>query len=228
MAVPVRMELLAWAAEQGARLTRATRLRQDQRAQRLADLSRALGRPEALLDPARQRFDNWSDRLGPALLAAATRKRAAFNSSAARMQPALLTGYIGRERRLLADRAARLSPALTRLARDSSQDCLRRRGEIGQLAARQAAAMRQRLDKLSERLASLDRMRLTLGYTETLRRGYAVVRGEGGVLTTRAAAEAAVTFEIEFQDGRLPATSGDAPKPKKPKGDPPPFQGSLF
>ena len=87
--------------------------------------------------------------------------------------------------------------------------------------------MRQRLDKLSERLASLERMRLTLGYTETLRRGYAVVRGESGVLTTRAAAEAAGTFEIEFQDGRLPATSGDAPKPKKPKGDPPPFHPSA-
>ncbi|WP_432636175.1 exodeoxyribonuclease VII large subunit [Albidovulum sp.] len=229
MAVPVRMELLAWAGEQGARLTRAMRQRQDLRAQRLADLSRALGRPETLLDPARQRFDNWTDRLGPALLAAATRKRAGFNATAARMQPGLLTGFIGRERRLLADRAGRLMPALARLARDTARDCARQRGEVGQLAARQSTAMRQRFDKLCERLSVLDRMRLTLGYTETLRRGYAVVRGEDGLLTTKAAAEAAGTFEIEFQDGRLPATAGPVARPRKPKGDPPPpFQGSLF
>ncbi|MCV2865196.1 exodeoxyribonuclease VII large subunit [Defluviimonas sp. WL0075] len=228
MAVPVRMELLAWASEQGARMVRATRLRQDQRAQRLSDLARALGRPEALLDPARQRFDNWSDRLGPALLAAATRKRAAFNASAARMQPGLLTGFIGRERRLLAERAERLAPALARLARDAGRDTVRRRTEVDQLGARQTAALRQKLDALSERLAGLDRMRQTLGYTETLRRGYAVVRGEGGVLTTRVAAEAAGALEIEFQDGRLSAVTGGGTKPKKPRDEPPPFQGSLF
>ena len=67
-------------------------------------------------------------------------------------------------------------------------------------------------------------MRQTLGYTETLKRGFAVVRAEGTVVTTKAAAETAASLEIEFQDGRL--TLGARPA-RKPKGEPP-TQGSLF
>jgi exodeoxyribonuclease VII large subunit len=62
-----------------------------------------------------------------------------------------------------------------------------------------------------------------------LRRGYAVVRGDGALVTTRDAAAAAKVLEIEFADGVLGV--GDtataprkAPKPKEP----PKGQGSLF
>lgn len=83
-------------------------------------------------------------------------------------------------------------------------------------------------------------MRQTLGYTETLRRGYAVVRGgDGDVVTTKiAAGKAGGALEIEFADGVLtvggggaaPSGSGTPPKAKparKPK-PPAPEQGSLF
>ena len=63
-------------------------------------------------------------------------------------------------------------------------------------------------------LEALDRLRETLGYVETLKRGYAVVRGDGAVVTGKAAAEKAKALEIEFADGRLPVS-----------GDP---QGKLF
>jgi len=231
MAVPVRMELLAWTDEQSARLTRAVRGRQDQRQQRLTDLARALGRPEALVGPARQRLDLWTDRLGPALGGAATRKRAGFNAIAGRLQPGVLAAFIARERRLLGDRAQRLDPALQRLSRDAARDLQRRRADLAALAERQTAAMGLRMTALSERLATLDRMRQTLGYTETLRRGYAVIRGEGGILTTRAAAEAAGAFEIEFQDGRLAALAAARPARRgksEPGSGPEGEQGSLF
>ncbi len=227
MAVPVRIDLLAWTGEQGARLSRAIAQRTDTRRQRLTDLARALGRPETLLDPARQRYDLWSDRLGPALHAAATRKRAGFNTVAGRLHPGLLTGFIARERRFLTDRAARLAPAVARLARDAARDNARRRTDLDRIAARLASAQAARLATLADRLAGLDRTRQTLGYTETLRRGYAVIRAEGAVVTTKAAAETAAALEIEFHDGRLPVLTGTAPKPKRPKSDPP-DQGNLF
>ena len=47
MAVPVRLDLLAWVGDQDARLARAMGHRAQTRRQRLADLSRALGRPPA-------------------------------------------------------------------------------------------------------------------------------------------------------------------------------------
>ena len=83
------------------------------------------------------------------------------------------------------------------------------------------------------RLVALDRTFQTLGYRETLKRGYAVVRGDGAVVTTKVAAEAAEALEIEFADGKLSLdgapTSGPKPAAKKAKPKPPPpEQGSLF
>ena len=37
---------------------------------------------------------------------------------------------------------------------------------------------------------------MTLGYAETLKRGFAVVRGDGAVVTSKAAAERAAALEI--------------------------------
>jgi len=88
--------------------------------------------------------------------------------------------------------------------------------------------MRTRLATQSDRLAALDRTRQTLGYVETLKRGFAVVRADDRILTSRAtAAEAAGPLEVEFHDGRL--ALGAAPARTKPGRTPDkPDQGSLF
>ena len=88
--------------------------------------------------------------------------------------------------------------------------------------------MATRLTSLSDRLQTLDRMRQTLGYKETLKRGYAVVRGDGDVVTTKAAAAKARALEIEFSDGRLALDDDRKAPAKKAKPKPPPEQGSLF
>ena len=67
LAVPVRSELLGWAADMQARLIRAQGQAVLSRRQRLADLARALPRPERLTEGARQRLDTWGDRLPNAL-----------------------------------------------------------------------------------------------------------------------------------------------------------------
>ena len=78
-------------------------------------------------------------------------------------------------------------------------------------------------------------MRETLGYKATLRRGYAVVHGQEGVLTRMEQAEKSAPVAIEFADGRLPLDTSPDPKarraarPDKPaKPGKPPEQGSLF
>lgn len=209
MAVPVRAELATRLSEMQARIARATQLRLSTRAQRLADLSRALGRPEAITRPRRQRFDLVADRLLPALRMVVVRKRAAFAPLEARISPRLLQTYLRVER----DRLAGLSDRLGR-------------------------AEQARLTRAQDRFARLTAMLQTLGYQETLRRGYAVVRGPADqVLTTAAAAAPLAPLEIEFQDGRLRVLPADAPPPAPaPKSAPkprkaaktPPDQGSLF
>jgi exodeoxyribonuclease VII large subunit len=52
-----------------------------------------------------------------------------------------------------------------------------------------------------------------------------VIWGDGAVVTTKVQAEAAITLEIEFQDGRLaPRPTAKKTKPTAPN----PPQGSLF
>ena len=62
----------------------------------------------------------------------------------------------------------------------------------------------------------MDRLRETLSYKATLARGYAVVRGGGEIVTTKASAENAAALEIEFSDGRLKLGGGGA-APRKSK-----------
>ena len=245
MAVPVRAELAARLAEMGARMARAARGRLDLRAQRVADLARALGRPEALVAPRRQRFDLVADRLSPALGMVTVRKRAAFAPLEARIAPRLLRVFMRQEGEKLARLAGRLAPALARARAEAARGNARNAEKLAGLSERLARAPQARLAALQDRLARLERMRATLGYTETLRRGYAVVHasagGGTGLLTGVGAARKAGRFEIEFHDGKLAARAEEggpmppeaAPEPaplaaRGKKKEPPPGQGSLF
>ncbi|MDE3080899.1 MAG: exodeoxyribonuclease VII large subunit [Paracoccaceae bacterium] len=241
LAVPVRMDLIAALDALAARQSHALGQGFTRRGQRLADLSRALPRREMLTASAQQSLDIVAARLSGALMQATVRKRARFTEVATHIRPQVLETLTARLRERLTARADRLTPALTRpvaLARRDldrlsarlqpealARDTRRNRAEFDRLNARLARAAQAQTEGWRARLDALDRMRQTLGYTETLKRGFAVVRADGAVVTTKAAAEGAAALEIEFQDGRL--TLGARPA-RKSRPDDPPTQGSLF
>jgi exodeoxyribonuclease VII large subunit len=244
LAVPVRRELLAWSAEQGTRLTTALTQALTRRGQRLADLARALPRPAALLEVPRQRLDGASLRLPAALTALTQRGNLRLHQAAGGLRPGLLTARVDRQRDKLTALSGRLDAALARPAAEQRRalgklsarlDPARvaeARGraahELEGYAARLARAGQGQVQTWRRQLDALDRTRLSLGYTETLRRGYAVVRGDGAVVTTRKGARKAAALEIEFSDGRLAVGPGaSTAKLAKRKPDPP-EQGELF
>ncbi|MGB8814944.1 MAG: exodeoxyribonuclease VII large subunit, partial [Paracoccaceae bacterium] len=108
---------------------------------------------------------------------------------------------------------------------ETARHLVRDRAALAVLDGRLAAAQSTRLRGLSDRLEALERMRQTLGYSETLKRGYAVVWGDGAVVTSKAAAEKAASLEVQFHDGRL-ALGGRGARGKKPTDGT--GQGSLF
>ena len=229
LAVPVRLDLMAWVEEQGARLSRLAAETVDRRRQRLADLSRALPRPEALLSDPRQRLDSASDRLPNALRLGTERKRARLADTAGPLRPGLLSRRISQDRDRLTGLSARLAPALSRLRRDQVQEIARNRETVQALTSRLGDAWARRTKQARERLEATDRLRLTLGYEATLDRGYAVVRSDGALLTTAKAARSAEGLEIQFKDGRIEVPTASNPqKPKKPPPKPGTDQGSLF
>ncbi len=259
LAVPVRLDLLATVADLAARQGRAVGHGVERRQQRLRDLSRALPRADALTATAAQRLDLWSGRLAGALEVMIARKRGAFDKASGPMRPEILAGGLARRRDALAlcdgqlqDRisrvlerrrtqfgnwASRLAPSLANRVAAADRQAADARKVLSGLAERLEAAALRRLDHTGQRVAQSGRMLETLSYAKTLERGFAVVRGDGKVVTSRAEAAAATALEVEFRDGRLALAAGGTPAPSpapvpvavrktKPGGDG--GQGSLF
>ncbi|MCU0911189.1 MAG: exodeoxyribonuclease VII large subunit [Rhodobacteraceae bacterium] len=258
MAVPVRGDLLAWAAEQEARLARAAARATGDRRTRLRDVARALPRPEALLDIPRQRLDRWGERLPGALVARVQRARVRL--AEAPLRPDAFRQYLSRETRDLSKCADKLAPALARSVGHQRRALdglsarltphriaaeVRRASEVlADRWARLRRAGQRRPDEARARLDAAARLLGSLGYEATLERGYAVVRAGDRVVTTRAEAARATALEIQFRDGRLcaapapgsgpsappaPAAVAPAGRPRPRRSDEPPGgQGSLF
>jgi len=241
LAVPVRAELVAAVAGLDARQARAVRAGLDSRAQRLRDLARALPRPEALLMGPAQRLDLAAGRFGGALRALADGKALALGRAAAGLRPTLLHRLLAARAEALAARAARLAPALARgadrlaglrltpaplrarLAREAPRPA--------ELLARARATLAARLARATDRLAGLAQLHQSLGWQQTLKRGFAVIRDpEGRPLTRSDALRAAPRFTVELADGQVAAAPlGPAPRRPRPAGEGGgPDQGSLF
>ncbi|MDB4211586.1 exodeoxyribonuclease VII large subunit [Ascidiaceihabitans sp.] len=221
LAVPVRIELMAWLDQQSARMTTSLSGGLQRRSQRLRDLSRALPRLETLLDGPRQRLDTTGARLGPALMSGVQRRKVRLSEAAGGLRPAAMQRMIGNERRRLDALSARMGPALERCV---SID--QRRQAVAAMAQRVADAGQQRVNAARNKIEAMDRLRLTLGYEATLSRGYAVVRGDGDVVTTKKAAGKAQELEIQFADGRI--VVGGKAAPSRKAASKPTDQGSLF
>ncbi len=249
MAVPVRADLLAHIAGLEERRRRALARMLDERGRRLRDLSRALPRLDTLTSQSSQRLDQAALRLDGALERFARAKRLSFVSGpAGRLNKTLLTRSLtdrtrsvtltsDRLSRALIQRTARAADQLNRLTPRLKPDPLRlgiTRGadQLRGLADRKMRLWSRQITAQRKTLTDLDRVRLTVGYQATLKRGYAVVRGkEDEVLTTSKAAGSATRLSIEFADGRIDATPGDTAPPARPKrkaAPKPEDQGSLF
>lgn len=218
-------------------MTQAMGQRQDRMSQRLVDLGRALGRPQALTEGARQRLDFRGSALEPALRNFVHRRRDQL--SGLRLTPAMLlritertrtgldtvTQRLGTAAKAPNDRrkdrldglTQRLENGRSRVFADARRKSAENREKLGLLDKRMQAAFGRGISQRDEVLNRLDRMRVSLGYTQTLARGFAVVRDDAGqVLTTADAANEATRMEIEFADGKLPVRNDRDP------------QGSLF
>lgn len=247
MAVPRRDELLTALAAFDARRLRALRDALDRRAQRLRDLSRALPRPEEVAAQANHRLDVATARLPRALQSVTERARRKLGETSGGLREGNLTRLIEAHadrlhamrqrlerawhtrleaaRQSLGAQIVRLNPRLvSRLATDAQK-------RIARATAAFWRAAEVALTRRKERMESLDRVRLTLGYQATLDRGYAVVRDpDGALLPDAAAASRATSLEIQFRDGKLTAIPKSSSPLSQTKRAAPrkPDQGELF
>lgn len=99
--------------------------------------------------------------------------------------------------------AAGLRPANAR------RDIARDRKQIGDLAGRMQAAVKNILNRETEGLARYDRLLESYSYRNVLKRGFAVVRGvDEGLIGRASDLIAGQGYILEMQDGRADVTAG--------------------
>ena len=173
-AVPVRADLMGWLSSMEERRVRSLTSSLEIKRQRLKDLSRGLPTPADLVAMAAQRLDAVSDRLPRALSAVSNNKRTLLLQTSAGLRGRLLQNKL-----------------------------IDRTKEMNRFVKSIEANIRLIIQRNQSSLDGLERIRQTLGYEATLRRGYTVVRNKDGKLITRLKeADVNKELEIEFYDGK--------------------------
>ena len=181
MAVPVRAELWAQVLDLDGRRARAVARLVEERRHRLNAVARALPRVTDLLGLRQQRFDALAECLPRALSAGLHAHHIRLHLCAGPLRPALARGYLR-----IAER------------------------ELERLNHRLTTSFERQVEVRTARFRALDQLIESYSYKGVLARGFAVVRDSSGhTLTTAARADPGSRVEIEFQDGRLPATVGE-------------------
>jgi exodeoxyribonuclease VII large subunit len=227
MATPVLAELRASVADYQRRLVACTERALELRRGRLSAAARGLPRPADILALASQRFDIAAGRLGAALEKNTSAHERQLVRTAARFGPALLD----RPRRLKAQRLAELSRRLADAARRAPERAARH-ARLPMLGQRLHAALARRLDRAADRLAQLDKLRLSLDPDRPLALGFARVHRADGVIVRAAGALASgESVRLLFGDGERGAVIDGRPGPSRPRAAPAPKdppQGDLF
>lgn len=173
MATPVLAELRLLTQQLGMRVGNAAQRFLQQKRERLDGFARGMPRPQRLLEHASQRLDDWSERYRAALPALLTLRTQKLAVLSASLRPQLL-------RKDVETNAKRLHDLHMRALR---------------LIERRLADKQRHLEQVSQLLSSLN-------YQNVLKRGFALVRGDGGALIASAdAAKQQAELSVEFHDG---------------------------
>ena len=254
IAVPVLSEISKALEKIGNRKWQQLKHKLSNSKQRLADISRSMPRSEEICALAIQRLDVSSERLPRGLISLIQRNKLQSAKVFAGLHPRFLKQLVELKyertvtyfeslgsifQRNLDNKYINLQIKFTKLrSNDLHRETKRMERNLNQMVNRLLSLKFKLIAPRLESLNNLDRLRETLGYKETLNRGYSVIRANGSVMTSVSAVIEKVELEVEFKDGRIGVCVSEKvdsikKQPTKQKNNTEikgrtPKQGSLF
>lgn len=188
MAVPVRLDLAERLSGAEMRLTGGLRRLLQRAVERLENLRRLMPNAQDIVANRQQRADDLNERLRRGLERRADLAKIAFVGVSARLNPALLSRPLDRQRERLG--AVRLS----------------------------TTSLQRRVSEGRSRLSGIERLLVSLHPEAPLQRGFARVTSADGKTTimNSAQAQGAGHVRINFADGSVEADISGADKPRTP------------
>ena len=188
MAVPVRLDLAERLSGAEMRLTGGLRRLLQRAMERVENLRRLMPNAQDIVANRQQRADDLNERLRRGLERRADLAKIAFVGVSARLNPALLTRPLDRQRERLG--AVRLT----------------------------TASLNRRVSEGQSRLSGIERLLVSLHPEAPLQRGFARVTSADGKTTIMSGAQAQAVghVRINFADGSVGADISGADKPRTP------------
>ncbi len=221
-AVPKYSDLAQQLDDLGQRLRLSARRQLETRRHQLVAAGRGLPRLEDLVAMPRQRFDALDRRLGPALMANTQAHAMRLARVGSRLGPGLVAQRVERARDRLERVRGQIDYGFSRSLTQRRSRLQRVEGglrpervnsRVMQSRERLAVSARQLKRSFGEaaksaraRLDASGRLLVSLSYQSALKRGYAIVRSDAGLMVRSAEeAGAGAKVSIEFHDGRRDA-----------------------
>ena len=214
IAVPVRTELLAQVTQDGARLIASMARTLREQAREVAGLGRGLPKPQALLQTAMQRADEWGERLRPGVDRWLDQRGGQLSELGFRLPT---------PRQHLEQEAVLLGAAVQalRVQRGQTLETIGRQGiALTGLAERLGHGWQRAAADGESRLARLDGLLESYSYERVLERGFVLVKDDvGKPLTTVAKARKGRGIALRFHDGEVGAVITPGPRSREHVGD---------
>jgi exodeoxyribonuclease VII large subunit len=192
MAVPVLSDLVLTLGQLGQRLAGASWRGLEQRALQLRSAQRGLPEPVQLVEHASQRVDDLTERLGLAL-------RAVLVSAAQHVRAA--AGSLRHPREVLELKGQTLTACSRALDQAARQQLLAAEHSVARIdaARRLPAALARNMDDAERRLAHAGALLGSYSYERVLDRGFVLVRGPDGPVTSAAEATPGLAITLQFR-----------------------------
>jgi exodeoxyribonuclease VII large subunit len=217
MIVPVLTELLATTNDYGARSKSALLRLLERRKNDLRATARALPSTETLLAQPRQRLDVAVNRLPQSLRGGLDKRRITLSNLTTRLEQRSPRAHLAGRRAKLESVSGRLANGfLGRLSR-ARDDIKRQREKTIAAAERLNQALRQQLNRKSDRLQNAGKLLKSFSHENILQRGFALILNQQGMPVKNVAmVESGEALSIQVSDGRFGAVVTNGTPPSKP------------